>query len=172
MISVSRLNILINLFVLRLVGGISDYFYRASLLIVLMCFLFLRVPYVFGINGFFLFLVLFIFPLFLSLMFFRLRTEISLFFSSFVPTGTPLWIAPFVCLAETISYLVRPFVLLIRPFLNLSIGAFGGASLGFMTLHFGTGVIFLLVLLFFYEIFVALVHWFIICNILSFSVDH
>nr|AKP94294.1 ATP synthase F0 subunit 6 [Diplostomum pseudospathaceum] len=172
MISVSRLSILVNIFVLRLVGGIVDYFYRAALLFVLVCFLFLRIPYLFGVTGFFLFLVLIIFPLFLSLMCFRLRTEVSSFFSSFVPTGTPLWIAPFVCLAETISYLVRPFVLLIRPFLNLSIGALGGASLGFMTLHFGTGMVVLLVLLFFYEIFVALVHWFIICNILSFSVDH
>lgn len=36
------------------------------------------------------------------------------------------------CLAETIRYVVRPVVLMIRPFLNLSIGAFGGAAIGGM----------------------------------------
>nr|YP_009867149.1 ATP synthase F0 subunit 6 [Diplostomum ardeae]QKG04349.1 ATP synthase F0 subunit 6 [Diplostomum ardeae] len=172
MIGVSRLNVLVDLFIVRLVGGIVDYFYRIVLVVVLLCFLFLRIPYLFGIGGFFLFLVIFIFPLFLALMGYRLCTNFCSFFSSFVPVGTPLWIAPFVCLAETISYVVRPFVLLIRPFLNLSIGALGGASLGFMSLKFGSLVVLLLLVLFFYEIFVALVHWFIVCNILSFSVDH
>nr|AYH51397.1 ATP synthase F0 subunit 6 [Hysteromorpha triloba] len=172
MMCVSRFWVIINLFISGLVSGVADYFYRFVMFTVLLCFLLLRIPYIFGMGGFFLFLVFFIFPLFLSLMFFRLGDNVRSFFSSFVPMGTPLWIAPFVCLAETISYLVRPIVLLIRPFLNLSIGALGGASLGFMSLKFGYGVILLLVVLFFYEVFVALVHWFIVCNILSFSVDH
>nr|AYH51417.1 ATP synthase F0 subunit 6 [Tylodelphys immer] len=172
MMGVSRFNVLISLGVVRLLGGVADYFYRFALVLILLCFLFLRIPYIFGMSGFFLFLVLFIFPLFLSLMFSRLDENFSSFFASFVPSGTPLWIAPFVCLAETISYLVRPFVLLIRPFLNLSIGALGGAALGLMSLKFGSGLVILLVVLFFYEVFVALVHWFIVCNILSFSVDH
>nr|AYH51355.1 ATP synthase F0 subunit 6 [Alaria americana] len=172
MMGVSRLWVLVNLFVSGVVGGVGDYFYRSVLMFVLVCFLLLRIPYIFGLSGFLLFLVSFMFPLFLSLMFFRLDDSIRSFFSGFVPIGTPLWIAPFVCLAETMSYLVRPFVLLMRPFLNLSMGAMGGASLGFMVLKFGSGVVFFLVILFFYEVFVALVHWFMVCNILSFSVDH
>nr|AYH51366.1 ATP synthase F0 subunit 6 [Cardiocephaloides medioconiger] len=172
MMSVSRFWVLINLFVFDLIGGVVDYFYRFFLMFVLICFLLLRIPYIFGMGGFFVFLLCFIFPVFLCLMFFRLGNDLRLFFSSFVPSGTPMWIAPFVCLAETISYVVRPFVLLVRPLLNLSIGALGGASLGYLSIKFGLGVVLFLLVLFFYEIFVALVHWFIVCNILSFSVDH
>nr|AYH51376.1 ATP synthase F0 subunit 6 [Cotylurus marcogliesei] len=172
MMGVSRFYILLNSYVASFMGGVSDYFYQFTLAFLFFIFLLLRIPYVFGLGGFFLFLVCLIFPLFLSLMFFRLDVNLRSFFSSFIPGGTPLWIAPFVCLAETISYIVRPFVLLIRPFLNLSIGALGGASLGYLFLKFGGGVIFFLLVLFFYEVFVALVHWFIVCNILSFSVDH
>nr|YP_010231371.1 ATP synthase F0 subunit 6 [Apharyngostrigea pipientis]QSV37701.1 ATP synthase F0 subunit 6 [Apharyngostrigea pipientis] len=168
----SRLKVFFSSYVFRLVGGLSDCFYWFVLLVVFSYFLLLRIPYIFDIGDFFFFLVVFIFPLFLSLMFSRFFSEFRCFIACFVPSGTPLWIAPFVCLAETISYFVRPFVLIIRPFLNLSIGAFGGASLGYMSLKFGSLVLFFLVVLFFYEVFVALVHWFIVCNILSFSVDH
>lgn len=61
---------------------------------------------------------------------------------------------------------------MIRPFAKLTIGSFGGVALGAMCLKFRRGVLFFLVVLFFYEVFVALVHWFIVCNILSFSEDH
>lgn len=172
MFSVSRLSVFFNRYVLRLVGGILEFFYYVCLLVVFSYFLLLRVPYMFDMGGFLFFLVVFIFPLFLSLMFTRLFFDVRYFLSSFVPLGTPIWIAPFVCLAETISYLVRPFVLIVRPLLKLSIGAFGGASLGFMTLKFSPAVLLFLLVLFFYEVFVALVHWFIVCKILSFSVDH
>lgn len=83
--------------------------------------------------------------------------EWKYFFSGFIPEGTPIWIAPFVCLAETLSYLVRPVVLMIRPFVNLSIGALGGYVLGMLTFSQWWVVLFLVVL-FFYEVFVAVVH--------------
>lgn len=61
------------------------------------------------------------------------------------------------CLAETLSYLVRPVVLMIRPFVNLRIGAMGGYVLGLMSFS-SSWVIGFLLLLFFYEVFVAVVH--------------
>lgn len=75
------------------------------------------------------------------------------------------------CLAETLSYLVRPVVLMIRPFVNLTIGSLGGYAIGSMCFSVSWAILFL-GFLFFYEIFVAVVHWFIVCNILSFSEDH
>nr|YP_009734331.1 ATP synthase subunit 6 [Echinostoma revolutum]QIJ97883.1 ATP synthase subunit 6 [Echinostoma revolutum] len=154
-------------------GGLGDTFYRLCLCGLLFCFLFLRIPYIYGMSGFGLFIVFVIFPLFLSLFISRLVDGgPASFFSGFVPPGTPLWIAPFVCLAETLSYIVRPVVLMIRPFVNLTIGALGGAALGALGFKFGVWVVSFLFLLFFYEVFVALVHWFIVCNILSFSEDH
>lgn len=84
-------------------------------------------------SGFRVFILFSIFPLFLALFVSRLLDgDIDVFFRGFIPLGTPLWIAPFVCLAETLSYLVRPIVLMIRPFVNLSIGALGGYVLGGM----------------------------------------
>jgi hypothetical protein len=70
-----------------------------------------------------------------------------------------------------LSYLVRPGVLMIRPFVNLTMGSLGGYVLGSMRFRAFWVLIFLFVL-FFYEVFVAVVHWFIVCNILSFSEDH
>ncbi len=61
------------------------------------------------------------------------------------------------CLAETLRYLVRPVVLMIRPFVNLTMGSLGGYVLGGMV--FGSiWVSLFLFFLFFYEIFVAVVH--------------
>lgn len=168
---VSRLNIIRRYIYGLISGGWSDGYYRFILLCLLYCFLSLRVPYIFGLSGFGVFLFFYIFPLFVALFFSRIFSSANSFFSSFVPLGTPLWIAPFVCLAETLSYIVRPVVLLIRPFVNLSMGSLGGYVLGGMCLNSGYVIVFLLVL-FFYEIFVAVVHWFIVCNILSFSEDH
>nr|YP_010704126.1 ATP synthase F0 subunit 6 [Plagiorchis elegans]WCO87336.1 ATP synthase F0 subunit 6 [Plagiorchis elegans] len=168
---VSRLNIISNYVYGLITGGWNDGFYRFSLLVLLFCFLSLRVPYIFGLTGFGVYLFFYIFPIFISLFFSRIFNNFNLFFSSFIPLGTPLWIAPFVCLAETLSYIVRPVVLLIRPFVNLSMGSLGGYVLGGMCFKSGY-VVFFLLILFFYEIFVAVVHWFIVCNILSFSEDH
>nr|YP_009326179.1 ATP synthase F0 subunit 6 [Paragonimus ohirai]APD26971.1 ATP synthase F0 subunit 6 [Paragonimus ohirai] len=153
-------------------GGQGDFIYRVVLCGLLFCFLSLRFPYLFGLSGFGLFLFFVISPLFLSLFFSRFSNGGGLlFFSCFVPEGTPLWIAPFVCMAETLSYLVRPVVLMIRPFVNLSMGAMGGFVLGLLSFRF-EWVVFFSFFLFFYEVFVAVVHWFIVCNILSFSESH
>nr|QWV61014.1 ATP synthase F0 subunit 6 [Euryhaliotrema johni] len=134
-------------------------------------FLFLRIPYVYGLSGFMLFLFVIVGPLFGSLFAGRIESGVDDFLSSLVPPGTPLWIAPFVGLAETISYIVRPAVLMLRPFLNITIGVYGGAKLGemFMVNNF---LFILLLVLFLYEVFVAMVHWFIVVNILGFSVEH
>nr|YP_010461151.1 ATP synthase F0 subunit 6 [Carassotrema koreanum]UUF92000.1 ATP synthase subunit 6 [Carassotrema koreanum] len=153
-------------------GGLSSNLYRLVLFSVFLCFLGLRLPYLFGLVWFGLFILSFVFPLFLSLFFSRVFDKGPYsFFSGLLPVGTPLWIAPFVCLVEGLSYIVRPFVLMLRPFVNLSMGAFGGHALG--SLFFSSGVfLILLFVFFFYEIFVAVVHWFIVCNILSFSEEH
>nr|UDU84921.1 ATP synthase F0 subunit 6 [Glypthelmins quieta] len=167
----SRFLVFYNYILSLVTGGFGDKVYFKIVFFLFVCFLLLRIPYLYGLMGFGVYLFFVIFPLFLSLFFARVGLSLSEFFSSFVPSGTPLWIAPFVCLAETLSYLVRPVVLLIRPFVNLTIGSLGGLVLGGMCLS-SSWVIFALMLLFFYEVFVAAVHWFIVCNILSFSEDH
>lgn len=168
---ISRLSVVSKYIYGLISGGWKDGIYRFLLLVLLFCFLSLRVPYIFGLMGFGVYLFFYIFPLFVGLFFRRVFIKLNSFFSSFIPLGTPLWIAPFVCLAETLSYIVRPVVLLIRPFVKLSMGSLGGYVLGGMCFKSGWLVSFLVVL-FFYEIFVAVVHWFIVCNILSFSEDH
>lgn len=81
----------------------------------------------------------------------------SEFFSGFVPIGTPIFICPLVCIAETVRFFIRPFVLVIRPFVNISLGCFGAVALS--RLCFTKSVLlFFLALVFFYEVFVALVH--------------
>lgn len=128
-------------------------------------------PYIYGVKGFMLCVAIFIAPLFFCICLNRLRVGLKPFFSSLIPPGTPMGIAPFVGLAETISYLVRPFVLMLRPFLKITIGALGGASLGLMCTEYSF-IYPVLILVFFYEIFVGLVHWYIVNNILSFSINH
>nr|YP_009164289.1 ATP synthase F0 subunit 6 [Gastrothylax crumenifer]AIU44445.1 ATP synthase F0 subunit 6 [Gastrothylax crumenifer] len=169
---VSRLGIIFNAVWGIIEGGWNDYFYRFVLFGMLFCFLLLRVPNIFGVNGFAVFLFVVIFPLFFALFLSRvIDGGVSEFCASLIPDGTPLWIAPFVCLSETLSYIVRPIVLMIRPFVNLTIGSMGGYVLGLLSL--GTWWVFVfLFLLFFYEVFVACVHWFIVCSILSFSENH
>nr|WSP01968.1 ATPase subunit 6 [Allocreadium lobatum] len=168
----SRLSVLFLWVKSILGGGWGDYMYRLVLFFLLGCFLFLRIPYIFGLSGYALFLFFIMSPLFMSLFLCRvLDSNIFVFFSSFMPGGTPLWMAPFVCLAETLSYLVRPIVLMMRPFVNISMGSLGGYVLGLLCFSNGYVLLFL-ILLFFYEIFVAVVHWFIVCNMLAFSEDH
>jgi uncharacterized membrane protein len=60
---------------------------------------------------------------------------------------------------------------MIRPFVKLTIGALGGYVLGLRALG-SFWVVGFMIVLFFYEVFVALVHWFIVCSILSFSEAH
>nr|QJD07229.1 ATP synthase F0 subunit 6 [Capsaloides cristatus] len=146
-------------------------FYKSMGLFIAGSFIILRAPYSYGTLGFLFSILVFIGPLFCGIFFSRLESSVTTFLSSLVPPGTPLFIAPLVCLAETISFIVRPLVLMLRPFLNITIGGLGGMSLGLMAIG-NKAVLAFLCLLFLYEVFVAVVHWFIVINILGFSIDH
>nr|YP_010939807.1 ATP synthase F0 subunit 6 [Megalobenedenia derzhavini]WLG31370.1 ATP synthase F0 subunit 6 [Megalobenedenia derzhavini] len=166
-------NNLVNFLLLNFTNVVSSLSlsYKNICLFIALFFLLLRMPYLYGVIGFLGLVITFVAPLFLSIFFARISGGLNIFFSSLLPPGTPLFIAPFVCLAESISYIVRPLVLIIRPFLNITIGTLGGASIGAMCISFKP-LIFFLVALFLYEVFVATVHWFIVVNILGFSIDH
>jgi len=161
---------LINIMYNSLISVFSVY-YLAPLLISLILFVSYRVPYCYTPYLFITFLVTVVFSLFISLFFARLSSRLTEFFSRFIPVGTPLYICSFVCIAETISFIIRPIVLIIRPFINISLGCFGAVALGGFCVGRGVWSI-VLAFIFFYEVFVALVHWFIITSILSFSIKH
>lgn len=151
--------------------GVFSYYYLRVLFFVLTLFLSYRFPYCYSPLFFRVFLLIVVFRSFASLFLRRLFKNSEEFFRRFVPVGTPLYICPLVCLAETIRFIIRPFVLIFRPFINISLGCFGAVAIGnFCFLNSAWLVV--LVMVFFYEVFVALVHWFIVANILSFSIDH
>lgn len=83
----------------------------------------------------------------------------------------PLGLSPFVCFAETLRYVVRPFVLVFRPWFKFSVGSFLMHAIGQSCCGF-EGLMLFLMLFLFYEAFVTVVQWLIVCSILSFSVDH
>nr|UFQ88302.1 ATP synthase F0 subunit 6 [Rhinebothrium flexile]UFQ88326.1 ATP synthase F0 subunit 6 [Rhinebothrium flexile] len=148
-----------------------SFYYLALASSILLLFVLYRFPYCYSPMLFIVLLLSFVFSGFVSLFLRRLFYNYNEFFSGFVPVGTPLYICPLVCLAETISFLIRPFVLIFRPFINISLGCFGAVALG--NFCFSSSIWFLVLgIVFFYEVFVALVHWFIVANILAFSVDH
>nr|YP_009370868.1 ATP synthase F0 subunit 6 [Khawia sinensis]ALK26532.1 ATP synthase F0 subunit 6 [Khawia sinensis] len=138
---------------------------------VLFWFLSYRFPYLFSSFIFMAFLWVALMSCFFSLFLCRANGGVSAFISGFVPVGTPLGICPLVSLAETISYIIRPLVLMLRPFINISLGCVGSGVLGGFALNSGW-LLLILCIVFLYELFVALVHWFIVTSILSFSVDH
>lgn len=150
---------------------VFSYYYLFILSCVLFLFLSYRLPYCYRPFLFSTFLVVVVFSAFMSLFFRRLFNSMKEFFSRFVPVGTPLYICSLVCLAETISYIIRPIVLILRPFINIRLGCMGAVAMS--NLCFSSWVWFLvLFILFFYEVFVAIVHWYIVTRILSFSIDH
>nr|WRW53957.1 ATP synthase F0 subunit 6 [Strigea falconis] len=171
MFGISRFGVFFS-YVFPWVGGLLDSFYPFALLFFWCYLMLLRVPYVFDMGDYFFFLLGVVFPLFLCLMFFRFLGNWRYFLAGFISSGLPFWIAPFVCLVETFSYLIRPLVMLVRPFVNVSVGVYGAFSLAYVILDVSFCWSVLLLLFLFYEIFVALVHWFIVCEILSFSVNH
>lgn len=68
---------------------------------------------------------------------------------------------------------MRPGVLFFRPFVNLSVGAYACLVIGgFCVENEDAFLVFYLSLLFIYELFVAMMHWFIVYEILKFRVDH
>ena len=153
------------------VVAVLSYYYLCTLSLVLILFISYRFPYCYRPFLFRIFLLVVVFTRFLSLFLRRIVTQPKEFFSRFVPIGTPLYICPLVCLAETIRFLIRPFVLIFRPFINISLGCFGAVAISKLCFHKNL-LILLLTFIFFYEVFVALVHWFIVAKILSFSIDH
>nr|AWD28812.1 ATPase subunit 6 [Echinococcus granulosus] len=157
--------------VYMLVFGRVSYYYFVLLALVLMWFMVYRLPYCYSVYLFSVFLFGVVFVMFVSLFMCRIFNNVNGFFACFVPLGTPLWICFLVCLAESISYVIRPVVLVLRPFINISLGCFGAVALGnlcFVNCWWGL----VLVGLFFYEVFVVLIHWYIVSSILDFSVDH
>lgn len=148
-----------------------SYYYLLILCLAFLLFLSYRIPYCYRPYLFSIFLLTVVFRMFISLFFRRLLFKLNEFLSSFVPAGTPLYICPIVCLAETIRYIIRPLVLILRPFINISLGCFGAVALCNLCFvkYFWLVVLFIL---FFYEVFVAVVHWYIVTRILAFSIDH
>lgn len=148
-----------------------SYFYLIILARVLILFLMYRFPYCYRPFFFIFFLVVVVFRSFTSLFCGRVFFSLRGFFRGFVPVGTPMYICPLVCIAETISYFIRPIVLILRPFINISLGCVG--SIVLCGLCYNKLVwLFVLFIVFFYEVFVACVHWFIVTRILDFSIDH
>lgn len=139
-----------------LIGAFS-YYYLCILTLVLLLFVSYRFPYCYRPFLFGVFLVTIVFSRFMALFLRRVGSRFSEFFRGFVPVGTPLYICPLVCIAETISYIIRPFVLIFRPFINISLGCFGAVALRKFC-FIGNVWFFLLGIVFFYEVFVALVH--------------
>nr|AAL55469.1 ATPase subunit 6 [Echinococcus canadensis]BAF56562.1 ATPase subunit 6 [Echinococcus canadensis] len=170
MIVVNDFGSLIGRIYVSVLSGAS-YYYFVLLMLVLVLFLVYRLPYCYSFYLFFVFLFGVVFVMFVSLFMCRVFSNVNSFFASFVPLGTPLYICFIVCVAESISYMIRPIVLILRPFINISLGCFGAVALGNLCFVSCWWVL-ILVLLFFYEVFVALIHWFIVSSILDFSVDH
>lgn len=150
---------------------VFSYYYLINLIYVLLLFIRYRIPYCYRPYILCAFLITLVFRLFISLFLRRLLDKINVFFSHFIPAGTPIYICPLVCLAETISFIIRPIVLILRPLINISLGCFG--VLAISKLCFRNFLLILLIfLLFFYECFVAIIHWYIVISILSFSIQH
>nr|AHH81838.1 ATP synthase subunit 6 [Echinococcus canadensis]AWW04167.1 ATPase subunit 6 [Echinococcus granulosus sensu lato genotype G7]AWW04179.1 ATPase subunit 6 [Echinococcus granulosus sensu lato genotype G7]AWW04191.1 ATPase subunit 6 [Echinococcus granulosus sensu lato genotype G7]AWW04203.1 ATPase subunit 6 [Echinococcus granulosus sensu lato genotype G7] len=170
MIVVNDFGSLMGRFYVLVLKGAS-YYYFVLLMLVLFWFLVYRLPYCYSFYLFFVFLFGVVFVMFVSLFMCRVISNVNSFFASFVPLGTPLYICFIVCVAESISYVIRPIVLILRPFINISLGCFGAVALGNLCFVSCWWVL-ILVLLFFYEVFVASIHWFIVSSILDFSVDH
>nr|AWW03663.1 ATPase subunit 6 [Echinococcus granulosus sensu lato genotype G6]AWW03675.1 ATPase subunit 6 [Echinococcus granulosus sensu lato genotype G6] len=170
MIVVNDFGSLMGRFYVLVLKGAS-YYYFVLLMLVLFWFLVYRLPYCYSFYLFFVFLSGVVFVMFVSLFMCRVFSNVNSFFASFVPLGTPLYICFVVCVAESISYVIRPIVLILRPFINISLGCFGAVALGNLCFVSCWWVL-ILVLLFFYEVFVASIHWFIVTSILDFSVDH
>nr|AMH40835.1 ATPase subunit 6 [Rodentolepis nana] len=147
------------------------YYYLLILVSVLLLFISYRIPYCYSPYLFYIFLIIFVFSMFISLFSCRLFSNFNTFFSGFIPVGTPIYICPLVCLAETISFVIRPIVLILRPFINISLGCVGTVAICNLCFN-NVLLISVIFILFFYEVFVAIVHWYIVTSILSFSIDH
>lgn len=97
--------------------------FRLVVLLLLVRFIFVRLPLVCGFGGLFFFLFVYILALFFSALVRRLE-DCSLFFAEFVPEGVSVRFAIFVSMLEFVSYLTRPLVLVLRPLVKLGFGWF------------------------------------------------
>nr|BAV81464.1 ATP synthase F0 subunit 6 [Schistosoma mattheei] len=169
-------NRIINWFSFNLICSISiEKWYSFIMLVIFSGLMFTRCPYIYGYIGFILILFVLVIPLYLCLVFTRFYTSVSSFFADMIPQGSPLWILPFIPHVELISFIIRPVVLLIRPFINVSVGVYSGLMIGdlcMISLNNNVFIITFLFILFVYEVFVILVHWFIIKEILKFTISH
>lgn len=106
------------------VGG----FYGYLLVGLLVGFVCVRLPYVFGVFGLACLLLVIVLPLCVGKFWEALWEKNLVFFASFIPAGSPVWLAPFVCFFEIVRSLIRPIVLMLRPLLKFSIGFFLGGK--------------------------------------------
>nr|YP_009689307.1 ATP synthase F0 subunit 6 [Postharmostomum commutatum]QEL51323.1 ATP synthase F0 subunit 6 [Postharmostomum commutatum] len=145
-------------------GGLN--FYGYLMIVLLFSFMCVRFPYVFGVVGLVSLLVALVFPVCVGKFWEAMWEKGVLFFSGFVPSGTPLWLAPFVCFFEIVSSLIRPVVLMLRPLLNFSIGYFLGSKVSsfvFVSL-WSSGLVVLYSL---YESAVVIIQWAILLGVLQ-----
>jgi ATP synthase subunit 6 len=94
----------------------------ALFLLILLANLFGMVPYTFTVTGHFVVTLALSSISFIGLNILGVLIHGSNLLSLFLPSGTPLFIAPFVIGIEVISYLARMFSLAIRLFANLMSG--------------------------------------------------
>nr|AFE02903.1 ATP synthase F0 subunit 6 [Schistosoma turkestanicum] len=150
----------------------SDFWYSLCLGLLFIYMFITRCPYIYGVSWYGCGVFFAIMPIFLSLFFSRLYNSVDEFLASLIPAGSPIWISPFVQIVELISYLIRPIVLFLRPLINISIGIVGSLYIGGLYSVLGWLVLGILFFMFFYEVFIVLIHWFIVQEILKFSFDH
>nr|YP_010274796.1 ATP synthase F0 subunit 6 [Craseoschema thyasiricola]UJV31471.1 ATP synthase F0 subunit 6 [Craseoschema thyasiricola] len=79
-------------------------------------------PYVFSMTSQLIITLPLALTLWLSIVVSSIRTNQTLVFAHFLPSGAPGWLNPFLILIEFISYIVRPLTLAIRITANISTG--------------------------------------------------
>lgn len=95
--------------------------FRYFLFFLFVFFLLVRIPYIFGFVGLSLIIFMWVLSLFLAGTGCRL-VDFSLYLADFVREGVPLGFGVVVSGIEVIRYLIRPFVLVLRPVINLGFG--------------------------------------------------
>nr|YP_002791228.1 ATP synthase F0 subunit 6 [Aeschyntelus notatus]ABZ01973.1 ATP synthase F0 subunit 6 [Aeschyntelus notatus] len=128
----NRMNVLLNLFILKLneefktlMGPNS----KGMTLMMISLFLFILVnnimgllPYIFTSSSHLVFTLTMALPLWLSLMIYGWINQTNYMFAHLIPAGTPAVLMPFMVLIETISNLIRPGSLAVRLTANMIAG--------------------------------------------------
>lgn len=79
-------------------------------------------PYVFTASSHLIFTMYLSFPIWLSLIIFRLLNKFDKFISHLVPLGSPIFLSSFMVLIETVRNLIRPITLSVRLTANIISG--------------------------------------------------